>query len=84
MITATDKKTIIKHFGNKYSRKIIPILTEKGITNSKGLPYSPRSLQHIVNGLENLEVEKAIFRIINDEKIRQKKLAIYKKEVKKM
>lgn len=78
MIKAAEKKQIIAVLGGKYSRKIIPFLTKKKIFNSHGNPFSPKSVQKLINateGYENLEAELAIAQLVDRTKAEKAKIA---------
>ena len=66
MITPLYTKAIKKELGKQYSPVIIAHLSKKKIFNAKGLPFKPKSIQEIVNGgLENLVVQKEIFKLLD-------------------
>lgn len=81
MILENEKQTIIKYLGKHPSRKIIPYLNSEKCFNSKGKPYSPKSIQNIINGVtDNLQVETYIFKLVATEKKEAQKLEILKKQ----
>lgn len=81
MILDTEKQSIIKYLGKHPSRKIIPYLNSEKCFNSKGKPYSPKSIQNIINGVtDNLQVETYIFKLVATEKKEAQKLEILKKQ----
>jgi len=82
MITATDKKTLIAMLGAHYSKEIIPYLTNKGILNRDGAPYSPSSIQNIVRGeRENEAVEVEILNLIAEKQQVKKEIKIKKSKI---
>jgi len=82
MITATVKKKITSTLGKQYSRAIIARLVENEIFNENNEPYSPASIQMIVNGQrENLDVELEILALVSETLAFKKKL---KKETSKI
>lgn len=82
MIFPNEKETILKYLGKHFSRKIIPYLNVKDCFNTKGKPYSPKSIQNIVNGeTDNPAVEILIFRLVATEKAKAEKLTNLKKTI---
>jgi len=82
MIQESEKLVITKYLGKHPSRKIIPYLNLKGYFNSKGQPYSPKSLQNIINGItNNIAVETQIFKLVAIEKARNESLTKLKKQL---
>lgn len=82
MINKIQKKSIITHLGKQYSPAIIEHLNKKQLFNSKKLPYSPKSIQNIVNGLaENNVVEKQIFVLLQKVKTTKAKELQERKEI---
>lgn len=82
MVFPNEKETIIKYLGKHFSRKIIPYLNSKKCLNQKGSPYSPKSIQNIVNGeTDNPIVEEKIFELVATEKKKAEKLINLKKTV---
>ncbi|VXB56745.1 conserved hypothetical protein [Flavobacterium sp. 9AF] len=82
MIQDFEKEIIIKYLGKQPSRKIIPILNKKKIFNIKGKPYSPKSIQNIINGKnENRKVETQIIKIVEAEKRVKGAIESFKKDV---
>ncbi|MGQ2982090.1 hypothetical protein [Flavobacterium sp.] len=75
MITATIKKKIIALCGAHYSKKIIAYLTENGVLNEKGEPFSASSIQNIVGGRPHDIVEPHIIDFIA---IKQKEIKALK------
>lgn len=67
MIKATLKNKIKKVLGAHYSSKIIAHLNSVEVFNSKGEPYTSKSIQAIVNATnerENLTVESHILDLL--------------------
>ncbi|MFN3908263.1 MAG: hypothetical protein ACK4JX_04450 [Flavobacterium sp.] len=82
MILKAEKQKIIKAFGIQYSSKILNILEEKGIKNSKGESFSSNSIRNIVNGLqENIEIEILILQQAGKELDRQQKVLLKRKQL---
>ncbi|MBF03212.1 MAG: hypothetical protein CMP76_07945 [Flavobacterium sp.] len=78
MIIESEKEIIVQFLGKHPSRVIIPVLNEKGVLNKNGLPYSPKIIQNILNGItENITVEKEILDIVET----KKNLKNHKKQV---
>ena len=81
MIQETEKQTIIKYLGKHPSRKIIPYLNSKKCFNSKSKPFSPKSIQNIINGeTENTVVETHIFKLVATSKKEIQELEKLKKQ----
>jgi len=82
MINKVQKKSIITNLGKQYSPAIIEHLNKKQIFNSKNLPFSPKSIQNIVNGLsDNILVEKQIFVLLQKIKTNKAKELQERKEI---
>lgn len=82
MIQAHDKENVVKYFGKQYSRKLIPKLLQLGVFTATGKPFSSRTLNWVINGnTENLEVEKAIFLLINELKKERKEVTNLRKRI---
>ena len=64
MINTRLQKKIIATLGKHYSGKIIDYLTKQQVFNKNGEPFSSGSIRNIVNGRENLEVEKHIIDLV--------------------
>jgi len=77
MISAEERKALKKDLGYNYAPRVIRILNEKGLKNSRGNEYSTNSIRQIFNGYdENLDIELAIYQLRDD--IREKKAALQK------
>lgn len=80
MISDQEKARIIAVLGKHYSRKIIPVLTKKGILNDKYEQFSPGSIRLFVNGeRENLRVEIEILKLVAKTEETKKKTAQLRK-----
>ena len=82
MIFPNEKEAIIKVLGKQPSRKIQPYLKLKKCLNARGVPYSPRSIQDVINGeTDNFDVEKHIFELVAIEKKNIEKLNELKQQI---
>lgn len=80
MITATEKKRIVKYLGKHFSTKIKPELERLGIKNTKGEEVTNRVIQNVVKGeTENFEIEQAIINLVDKFKKQRQKLQRQKK-----
>lgn len=83
MINTTLQKKIIATLGKHYSGKVIEYLNKQQVYNQKGEPFSSGSIRNIVNGRENLQVEKHIIDLVaiaqrDNKKLKTKKSKIIK------
>lgn len=82
MITTENKAKITAFFGRNYSKKILPVLQKNNVVRVSGEPYTPRTLQWLINGgAENLEAEKVIFDLMVQIKKERKKISQIKKNI---
>jgi hypothetical protein len=64
MITTEEKEKIITVLGIRYSRKVLMYLSEKGVTNKTGAPFSLSMIRQVMNAETNHdEIESAIFEL---------------------
>lgn len=75
MITIQEKKQLKQVLGNNYTSRVIKILDERGIKNTRGFSFSTNSIRQVFNGnISNLEIEIAIYDLRDDIVAKQKQL----------
>jgi len=69
MISKSQKKRIKNILGHNYSSLILEYLNDNNIRTRHGLPYTSYStIRATMNGKQNEEVEKAIFKVVEIKK----------------
>lgn len=75
MITIQEKKQLKQVLGNNYTSRVIKILEDRGIKNTRGLSFSTNSIRQVFNGnISNLEIEIAIYDLRDEIVAKQKQL----------
>ena len=82
MITNTQRKKLRKGFGTRYTKRIQTYLTDNGLFNKNGNPYSISYINHVFIGrTSDVKIEKAIFEVYNIIIDEHKKISVERKTI---
>lgn len=69
MISKHEQKQLKRFLGAQYSKRVLDILSHKGIKNKQGKPHTAAYIRMVFQGLRNnAEIENAIWELANQNK----------------
>lgn len=82
MIGKSDRIKLKRILKNEWIADVLEKLSEKQILNKKGKPYEKTYISKVFNGdNSNEEIEKAIFEVYAEKKLKQTNLRVYKQNL---
>lgn len=82
MISETETEILKKTLGTRYSKAVLEILKNKGVTKENGAPFSVGFVSHVLNGrYENQFIESAIYELVALKQKSTKELLKRKKQI---
>lgn len=82
MILKTERTKLKRILKSRYIGDVLLLLSEKGITNANGEPFSKAFISYVFNGKEeHQEIEDVIFELYDQRKAKLSKMKVKRKMI---